>query len=94
MGHDQFCKGGLGGFQRLACLFISIRKIWFLGMSPIWNLVYGIWDFPPLSSALDYFLYPFWINLGISYSQGTFVWQRPQPVIFTPYSSLLRGPMV
>jgi len=42
----------------------------------------------------DYFLRPFWISLGISYSQGTFVWQRPQPVIFTPYSGLLSDPTV
>jgi len=49
----------------------------------------------PLGWGEDpYFLRPFWISLGISNSQGTFVWQRPQPVIFTPYSGLLSDPTV
>ena len=48
----------------------------------------------PAARAFGLRLYSFWINLGISNSQGTLVWQSPQPAIFTPYSAFLDGPMI
>jgi hypothetical protein len=64
------------------------------------DLTFGIWDLAfdisihPPSPPPSYFLYPFRIDLGISNSQGTFVWHKPHPVIVTLYSALLTGPMV